>query len=72
MTLFLNFIGSFFAGVAKLFAVYLKGKQDAQKELEIEDLKAEVQAAKRLQNVKVNATRDAALERLRKLGKVRD
>lgn len=72
MTLFLNFLGSFLAGVAKLFAVYLKGKQDAKKELEIEELKSEVQAAKRLQNVKVTTNRDAALERLRKLGKVRD
>lgn len=72
MTIFLNLLGSFFAGVAKLFAVYLKGRKDGEIKAKIDQLEAEVQAAKRLQNVKITTTRDAALERLRKLGKVRD
>lgn len=72
MTLFLNFLGSFLAGVAKLYAAYMQGKKDAKKEQQIEQLESDLEAAKRLQNAKVNTTRDAALERLRKLGKVRD
>lgn len=72
MTLLLNFLGSFFAGIAKLFAAYMKGKQDGQTEVKIKNLEADVKAAKRLQNVQVNTDRDAALTRLRKRGRVRD
>ena len=72
MNLILKLISSFLADVAKLFAVYLKGKQDAEREVKIEQLETDLEAAKRLQNVKINTDRDAALERLRKTGNVRD
>ena len=72
MMVIINLIGSFFANIAKLFVVYLKGKKDAEVQIKLENLESELQAAKRLQNVKINTTRDAALERLRKHGKVRD
>lgn len=72
MMVIINLIGSFFADIAKSFAMYLKGKKDAEVQIKLENLESELQAAKRLQNVKINTTRDAALERLRKHGKVRD
>lgn len=72
MSWFIGLIASFFSNLAKGYAIYLKGKVDAKKDLKIEQLEADVEAAKRLQNVKENTTRDAALERLRKHGKVRD
>lgn len=72
MTYILSFIGSFLAGVAKLYAAYLQGKKDADKENKIEQLEVEVEAAKRLQNVQINTDRDAALARLRERGRVRD
>lgn len=65
-------IGGFFANILKSVAIYYKGQIDAHKDIQVETLKQEVKAAKKLQNVKVNTARDAALERLRKLGKVRD
>lgn len=72
MTLFLNFLGSFLAGVAKLYAAYVQGKKDAQKEHQIEQLKSDLEAAKRLQNAKINTDVDAALKRLHERGRVRD
>jgi hypothetical protein len=72
MTWFIGLITSFFSNLAKGYAVYLKGKADAKKDFKIEQLEADVAAAKRLQNVKETTTRESALERLRRLGKVRD
>lgn len=72
MTWLTGILGSFFANVLKFFAAYYKGKIDAYKEVEVETLKKDLEAVKQLQNVKINTTRDAALERLRKHGKVRD
>ncbi len=72
MTWFISFIATFFSNLAKGYIAYLKGKADAKQEQKIEQLEADVEAAKRLQNVKESTTRDAALERLQRMGKVRD
>ncbi|MGL4351066.1 MAG: hypothetical protein ACRCT2_10965 [Plesiomonas shigelloides] len=65
-------IGGFFANLLKSLAIYYKGQMDAHKDIQIENLKADVEAVKKLQDVKINTERNAALERLRKHGKVRD
>lgn len=65
-------LGGFFASFLKSVAIYYKGQMDARKDVQIESLKEDVKAAKKLQDVKINTDRDAALERLRKHGKVRD
>ena len=72
MTWLISFIATFFSNLAKGYIAYLKGKADAEQEQKIEQLEADVEAAKRLQNVKESTTRDAALERLQRMGKVRD
>ncbi len=51
---------------------YFTGKSVAEKEGRIEDLEDALEGAKRVQEVPLNTDRDAALERLRKSGKVRD
>lgn len=53
-------------------ATFLFGRRSAKKDKEVEDLKSELEAHKRLKNVKTNTDRDAALERLHKSGNVRD
>lgn len=55
-----------------VFAAYYKGKLDAKKEIKAENLQKDNEALKRLQDVQTNTDRDAAIERLRRLGKVRD
>lgn len=72
MNYILTLIGSFFAGVAKLYAAYLQGRKDEEQKQKIEQLEVEVEAAKRLQNVKINTDVDAAIKRLRERGRVRD
>ena len=52
--------------------LYGKGWLDKRKSDKIKDLEAEVDANERLRNVKTNTDRDAALERLRKSGHVRE
>lgn len=51
---------------------YFTGKSVAKKEGRIEDLEDALEGAKRVQEVPLNTDRDAALERLRKSGHVRD
>jgi len=57
-------------GVLLLVAKAQKSKIEKQK-LDNRNLEAEVQKAERLQDVKINTDRDAALERLREHGSVR-
>ncbi len=62
--------------VATAFGVLLlvvKGQSNKiqKQKVENQNLESEVQKAERLQNVKVNTDRDAALERLRQHGSVR-
>jgi hypothetical protein len=51
---------------------YFTGKSVAEKEGQIKDLEDALEGAKRVQEVPLNTDRDAALERLRKSGHVRD
>lgn len=55
-----------------VFAAYYKGKMDAKKEIKAKVLEQDNKAMKKLQNVEINTDRDAAIKRLRDLGKVRD
>lgn len=61
IALFFSHIGTFIAGRRS------KAKDDKVKKLE-----AELEAVERLKNVKTNTDRDAALQRLRRSGNVRE
>ena len=62
-----------YALVAGAFGVFLiVVKRLGKKTEENKMLKEEVKRAERIQDVKINTDRDAAIERLRRDGKVRD
>lgn len=58
-------------GVFGAFLIYVKGKRDQKQQEKVQDLQEDLETIKRIQNVKVNTDRDAALKRLRESGKVR-
>lgn len=60
------------AGVFGAYLLYAKGKQDQRKDQKVEDLQEDLEVIKRIQNVKVNTDRDAAIERLQRNGDLRD
>lgn len=59
------------AGVFGVFLIYVKGKKDQKKDNKIEELQEDLETVKRIQNVKVNTDRNAALDRLSDGGHVR-
>ncbi len=59
-------------GAFGVFLIYAKGKRDQKQSQEVEELQDDLETIKRIQNVKTSTTRDAALERLRKHGDLRD
>lgn len=60
------------AGAFGVFLIYAKGKKDQEKKQETEKLQEDVEALKRLKNVKTNTDVDSALNRLQSNGKLRD
>lgn len=60
------------AGAFGVFLLYAKGRQDQKKYQKLEELQEDLETVKRIQNVKVNTDRDAAAERLRQGGHLRD
>jgi len=60
------------AGAFGVLALYGKGRLDQKKDQKLETLEEDLETIKRIQNVKVNTTRDAAVERLRTNGDLRD
>ena len=60
------------AGVFGAYLLYAKGKRDQKQEIKTEKIQEDLETLKRLKNVETNTDRDAALERLRKDGKLRD
>lgn len=52
--------------------VYLKGVKDTKTKEKVEELQEDLETMKRIQNVKVNDNLDAAVDRLRSSGKLRD
>ena len=60
------------AGALGVLAMYVKGRKDKKKDIETKNQKQEIEALRRLNNVKTNTDRDSALERLRSNGDLRD
>ena len=59
-------------GALGVLAMYVKGRIDKSKDMKAQNQKKEIEALKRLNNVKTNTTRDAAIERLCTNGDLRD
>ena len=60
------------AGAFGAILLYGKGRQDQKNKQKQEELQEDLETIKRIQNVKVNTSRDAATERLRQGGHLRD
>lgn len=54
------------------YLAYLKGKDDQRKDTQIEHLESEVKSSERLRNVQTTTDRDVAVNRMRRIGKLRD
>lgn len=59
-------------GAFGVLAIYGKGKKDQKTKIEIQDLKNQVEAVERLNDVETSANRNKSLDRLRKSGRVRE
>lgn len=72
-------MSSFWGTVREILALigtatisYFTGRVEAEKAQRIKELESALEGAKRLNEVPENTERDAALERLRKTGKLRE
>lgn len=65
-------VGYVLAAIGTFLAIFTLGKRDAKKSQEIKDLKEYQKTMERAHETPHNTDRDAALERLRKSGHVRD
>ncbi len=69
-------LGKYVMGVAAIASliggIYLAGRRAANKEHEIDELQDAYNAQERILDVEINVTPDAALERLRRNGQLRD
>ena len=54
------------------YLAYLKGKEDQKKDTKINTLEEELKSSERLRNVQTTTDRNVAIERLRRIGKLRD
>lgn len=54
------------------YLAYLKGKEDQKKDTKINTLEEELKSSERLRNVQTTTDRDVAVDRLRRIGKLRD
>ena len=65
-------LSAFGAAVVAILAVFAAGKRSNQKSTEVKNLKGYIKAQERVNEVKVSADRDAAIERLRDNNQLRD
>jgi hypothetical protein len=79
LVLLLKWIGSvstqiwlLVVAAAGVLAMYAKGRSDKDKDIKSRNQKIEIEALKRLNNVKTNTTRGASIDRLRANGDLRD
>lgn len=76
LTLLWGRLGKYVMGVAAIASllggIYLAGRRAADKDHEIDELKDAYNAQERILDAEVNVTPDAALERLRRNGQLRD